>query len=54
MYAIVETGGKQFRGVRSDVIRTDLIENRVGFVGDVRTGSSSPPTATTCRSARRW
>src|ERR1700761_4083963 len=30
MYAIVETGGKQFRVSEGDVIRTDLIETEVG------------------------
>ena len=30
MYAIVETGGKQFRVSAGDVIRTDLIETEVG------------------------
>ena len=30
MYAIVETGGKQFRVSEGDVIRTDLIETAVG------------------------
>jgi len=30
MYAIVETGGKQFRVTEGDVIRTDLIETEVG------------------------
>ncbi|HEX3551555.1 MAG TPA: 50S ribosomal protein L21 [Candidatus Elarobacter sp.] len=30
MYAIVETGGKQFRVSEGDVIRTDLIESEVG------------------------
>ena len=30
MYAIVETGGKQFRVSEGDVIRTDLIEIEVG------------------------
>jgi len=30
MYAIVETGGKQFRVSEGDVIRTDLIEAEVG------------------------
>ena len=30
MYAIVETGGKQFRVSEGDVIRTDLIEFEVG------------------------
>jgi large subunit ribosomal protein L21 len=30
MYAIIETGGKQFRVSEGDVIRTDLIETEVG------------------------
>ncbi len=30
MYAIVETGGKQFRVSEGDVIRTDLIASEVG------------------------
>jgi large subunit ribosomal protein L21 len=30
MYAISETGGKQFRVSEGDVIRTDLIETEVG------------------------
>jgi large subunit ribosomal protein L21 len=30
MYAIVETGGKQFRVSEGDIIRTDLIETEVG------------------------
>ena len=30
MYAIIETGGKQFRVSEGDVIRTDLIEAEVG------------------------
>jgi large subunit ribosomal protein L21 len=30
MYAIVETGGKQFRVSEGDVIRTDLLESEVG------------------------
>jgi large subunit ribosomal protein L21 len=30
MYAIVETGGKQFRVSEGDVIRTDLLETEVG------------------------
>jgi large subunit ribosomal protein L21 len=30
MYAIVETGGKQFRVSEGSVIRTDLIETEVG------------------------
>jgi large subunit ribosomal protein L21 len=30
MYAIVETGSKQFRVSEGDVIRTDLIETEVG------------------------
>ena len=30
MYAIIETGGKQFRVSEGDVIRTDLIESEVG------------------------
>ncbi|HEV3089691.1 MAG TPA: 50S ribosomal protein L21 [Candidatus Elarobacter sp.] len=30
MYAIVETGGKQFRVSEGDVIRTDLIETEIG------------------------
>ncbi len=30
MYAIVETGGKQFRVSEGDIIRTDLIESEVG------------------------
>ena len=30
MYAIVESGGKQFRVSEGDVIRTDLIETEVG------------------------
>ena len=30
MYAIVETGGKQFRVSEGDVIRTDLVETEVG------------------------
>jgi large subunit ribosomal protein L21 len=30
MYAILETGGKQFRVSEGDVIRTDLIETEVG------------------------
>ena len=30
MYAIIETGGKQFRVSEGDVIRTDLIDTEVG------------------------
>ncbi len=30
MYAIIETGGKQFRVSEGDVIRTDLLETEVG------------------------
>ncbi len=30
MYAIIETGGKQFRVSEGDVIRTDLIESEIG------------------------
>ncbi len=30
MYAIVETGGKQFRVSEGSVIRTDLLESEVG------------------------
>jgi large subunit ribosomal protein L21 len=30
MYAIIETGGKQFRVREGDVIRTDLIDREVG------------------------
>jgi large subunit ribosomal protein L21 len=30
MYAIIETGGKQFRVAEGDVIRTDLIDTEVG------------------------
>jgi large subunit ribosomal protein L21 len=30
MYAIIETGGKQFRVSEGDVIRTDLITSEVG------------------------
>jgi large subunit ribosomal protein L21 len=30
MYAIIETGGKQFRVSEGDVIRTDLIDREVG------------------------
>ena len=30
MYAILETGGKQFRVSEGDIIRTDLIETEVG------------------------
>ena len=30
MYAIIETGGKQFRVSEGDIIRTDLIETEVG------------------------
>jgi large subunit ribosomal protein L21 len=30
MYAILETGGKQFRVAEGDIIRTDLIETEVG------------------------
>jgi large subunit ribosomal protein L21 len=30
MYAIVETGGKQFRVSEGDIIRTDLLESEVG------------------------
>ena len=30
MYAIIETGGKQFRVSEGDIIRTDLIETAVG------------------------
>jgi len=30
MYAIIETGGKQFRVSEGDIIRTDLIEAEVG------------------------
>ena len=30
MYAIVETGGKQFRVSEGDIIRTDLIETEIG------------------------
>jgi len=30
MYAIVETGGKQFRVSEGDIIRTDLLETEVG------------------------
>jgi large subunit ribosomal protein L21 len=30
MYAIIETGGKQFRVAEGDVIRTDLIDREVG------------------------
>src|ERR1700716_2722851 len=33
MYAIVETGGKQFRVSEGDVIRTDLLETEVGSSG---------------------
>jgi large subunit ribosomal protein L21 len=30
MYAIIETGGKQYRVAEGDVIRCDLVENEVG------------------------
>jgi large subunit ribosomal protein L21 len=30
MYAIIETGGKQYRVAEGDVIRCDLLENAVG------------------------
>ncbi len=30
MYAIIETGGKQYRVSEGDIIRTDLIETEVG------------------------
>ncbi len=30
MYAIIETGGKQFRESEGDIIRTDLIDQEVG------------------------
>ena len=30
MYAILETGGKQFRVSEGDIIRTDLLETEVG------------------------
>jgi len=30
MYAIIETGGKQFRVSEGDVIKTDLLESEVG------------------------
>ncbi len=30
MYAIIETGGKQFRVAEGDIIRTDLLESEVG------------------------
>lgn len=30
MYAIIETGGKQFKVSEGDVIKTDLLENEVG------------------------
>ena len=30
MYAIIETGGKQFRVSEGDIIRSDLIETEVG------------------------
>lgn len=30
MYAIIETGGKQYKVAEGDIIRCDLIENEVG------------------------
>jgi large subunit ribosomal protein L21 len=30
MYAIIETGGKQYRVAEGDIIRTDLLESEVG------------------------
>ena len=30
MYAIIETGGKQYKVAEGDVIRTDLLTNEVG------------------------
>lgn len=30
MYAIIETGGKQYKVSEGDVIKTDLLENEVG------------------------
>jgi large subunit ribosomal protein L21 len=30
MYAIIETGGKQFRVSEGDVIKTDLLESEIG------------------------
>lgn len=30
MYAIIETGGKQYKVVEGDVIKTDLLESEVG------------------------
>ncbi|MDQ2864621.1 MAG: 50S ribosomal protein L21 [Candidatus Eremiobacteraeota bacterium] len=30
MYAIIETGGKQYKVAEGDIIRTDLLESQVG------------------------
>jgi len=30
MYAIIETGGKQYKVAEGDIIRTDLLESEVG------------------------
>jgi large subunit ribosomal protein L21 len=48
MYAIIETGGKQYRVAEGDIIRTDLLESEVGsdvtFEKVMLTGSGSDVT----------